>query len=49
MYLPLPIRQQKLWQQQVMMNASTRLQVYRDGHYQSIYEESDKYIVEVIN
>jgi hypothetical protein len=46
---PLPIQQQKLWQQQVMMNASTRLQVYRDDCYQSMYEASDKYIAAVIN
>jgi hypothetical protein len=49
MYLPLLIQQQNLWKQQVMMNASTRIQVYRDACYHSMYEASDKYIAAVIN
>jgi hypothetical protein len=46
---PLPIQQQNLWQQQVMMNASTRLLVYRDDFYQSMHEASDKYLTTIIN
>jgi hypothetical protein len=46
---PLPIQQQTLGQQQMIINASTKLQVYGNSCYRSMYEANDKYIAAIIN